>query len=167
VHDSVVAEDIASDSLIYLWQTLKQKAVEYPHSYLLVILKNNALNYLKREGIHQNVVNVLSEREQHDLDYRIQSLEACNPEEIFSTEINEILKKTLDALPEQTRRVFEMSRFDLLSVKEIAMELEVTPKAVEYHITKSLKALRVTLKDYLPVLYLMCLYEPSHSFLCN
>ena len=89
------------------------------------------------------------------LDYRIASLEACNPEEIFSSEITEILRKTLASLPEQTRRIFILSRFEQKSVKEISELMHLAPKSVEYHITKSLKALRVALKDYLPIFYLL------------
>lgn len=48
-----------------------------------------------------------------------------------------------------------MSRYENLSVKEIAEELSMSPKSVEYHITRSLKALRIALKEYLPLLYLL------------
>ena len=63
------------------------------------------------------------------------------------------LWETLASLPEQTRRIFIMSRYEQMSVKEIAEKQQLTPKSVEYHITKSLKVLRVALKDYLPVLW--------------
>ena len=46
-----------------------------------------------------------------------------------------------------------MSRYEQMSVKEIAEKQQLTPKSVEYHITKSLKVLCVALKDYLPVLW--------------
>ena len=46
-----------------------------------------------------------------------------------------------------------MSRFENKTVKEIADETNLTIKGVEYHITKALKALRINLKDYLPLFY--------------
>jgi RNA polymerase sigma-70 factor (ECF subfamily) len=42
-----------------------------------------------------------------------------------------------------------MSRFEEKSHKEIALALDLSEKSVEYHITQSLKFLRVYLKDYL------------------
>lgn len=48
-----------------------------------------------------------------------------------------------------------MSRFGGHSVKEIAEATGLSVKGVEYHITKALKALRVALKDYLPLFYFL------------
>jgi RNA polymerase sigma-70 factor (ECF subfamily) len=151
----MASEDIVSESLISLWQTIKKETVEHPHGLLLKILKNNALNYLKHQDVKQAAMESISSKMIRDLDYRITTLEACDPEEIFSVEIDEIVEKTLASLPEQTRRVFEMSRYEHLSVKEIANELSMNPKSVEYHITKSLKILRIALKEYLPSFYLL------------
>ena len=44
-----------------------------------------------------------------------------------------------------------MSRYENKSHKEIASLLNITPKGVEFHISKSTKALRTALRDYLPV----------------
>jgi RNA polymerase sigma-70 factor (ECF subfamily) len=44
--------------------------------------------------------------------------------------------------------VFKMSRFDKKSVREIAEHLQLSEKAVEYHITKSLKVLREQLNHF-------------------
>lgn len=96
---------------------------------------------------------------QRELDIRISTLEACNPEDIFSTEVQQIITDTLALLPEQTRRVFEMSRFENKTNREIAEELQITVKGVEYHITKALKPLRVSLKDYLPLFYFFFFFQ--------
>ncbi len=97
----------------------------------------------------------MAEWQQRELSIRISTLEACNPNDIFSKEIQSILTKTLDDLPLQTKRVFMMSRFEQKSGKEIAEELGITVKGVDYHIAKALKALRISLKDYLPLIYFL------------
>ena len=97
----------------------------------------------------------LEEIKKRELSIRISTLEACDPEEIFREEIRTILQRTLQSLPEQTRRIFEMSRFENKTVKEIAIETNLTVKGVEYHITKTLKVLRINLKDYLPLFYFL------------
>ena len=152
VRDEMAAEDIASESLIQLWETLKRETVNIPLALLTTILKNKALNYLKHQSVEWEAMENISDKLERDISYRIATLQACNPEEMFSSEITRILKDTLASLPEQTRRIFIMSRYEQMSVKEIAEKQQLTPKSVEYHITKSLKVLRVALKDYLPVL---------------
>jgi RNA polymerase sigma-70 factor (ECF subfamily) len=58
--------------------------------------------------------------------------------------VEEVMKK----LPEKTYAVFKMSRFENQSVKSIAQQLSLSEKAVEYHITQSLKVLKEQLKSY-------------------
>ena len=50
------------------------------------------------------------------------------------------------------REAFVMHRFKELSYKEIAEVLDVSPQTVAYRIQQALKLLRVSLKDYLPML---------------
>lgn len=152
VIDDMIAEDIVSESLMRLWQAMRRETVEYPYSFLLTILKNKALNQLRHQDIQLNAMENIASDTIRDLNYRIQTLEACDPTEIYSSEISTILEKTLLSLPDQTRRIFKMSRFENRSVKEIAEELSIHPKSVEYHITKALKVVRIALKDYLPIL---------------
>ena len=126
VRDIAVAEDFTIEALMQYWEnrnTLKEDASEH--------LKNHA---------------------EWELNTRISTLEACNPEELFTAEAQEIVNKTLASLPEQTRRIFIMSRYENKPYKEIAETLGMTTKGVEYHIAQALKKLHVNLKDYIPLL---------------
>ena len=69
-------------------------------------------------------------------------------------ELQFLVKKTLKTLPAQTREIFIRSRYYNQNHKEIANALGVSTKTVEFHITKALKALRISLKDYIPLLLL-------------
>jgi len=55
----------------------------------------------------------------------------------------------LDTMPIKTREVFELSRHQFISGKDIARQMGISLKGVEYHITKALKVLTVNLKDYM------------------
>lgn len=151
VYDLAIAQDIAADSLIKLWEQMKEGLVEQPVALLMTILKHKSLDHLKHIQIKDSTFQQMTERYQRELTSRIGTLEAVNPDDIFSNEIEEILKQTLSRLPETTRMVFLKSRFEYQTVKEIAQELGLSEKAVEYHITRSLKILRIALKDYLPL----------------
>jgi RNA polymerase sigma-70 factor (ECF subfamily) len=158
VRNDQVAEDIATESFIKLWEAMKKETIEKPLALLLTILKHKSLDYLRTQISYEEAFQAMAEWQQRELSIRISTLEGCNPEDIFSTEIQTILSRTLEELPEQTRNVFKMSRIEQKSGKEIAEALGITVKGVDYHIAKALKALRISLKDYLPLFYFLFLY---------
>ena len=118
VHDDMVAEDIVAESLVKYWRLVSAGENEITEALLLTILKNKALNYLRHKAIHDAAIENLEEIKNRELSIRISTLEACDPKEIFSDEVNRIIHKTLKNLPEQTHRIFEMSRFENKTVKE-------------------------------------------------
>ena len=158
VHDDLAAEDIASESLIKLWEKLKTEKIDYIEPLLLTILKNKALDYLKHEEVKRTAFESMADWHQQELSIRISTLESCDPNEIFSDEVESIIRETLKLLPEQTRQIFLLSRFENKSNKEIAEQMGISIKGVEYHISKALNALRITLKDYLPLFYFFFYY---------
>ncbi len=154
VHNELVAEDIVSESLIKLWERMKAQPIESVQAFLFTILKNSALDYLKHEAIERKAFKTMHEHLSRELEIRVSVLQSCDPNEIFSSEIQQIIRKTLAELPEKSRKVFMMSRFENKTNKEIAGVLNITVKGVDYHIALTLKALRISLKDYLP----FCIY---------
>ena len=100
VHDELIAEDIVSESLIKLWQRMKSQPIEHVGSFLFTIYKNGALDYLKHESIERKAYHLLHELLKRKLEIRISILESCDPKEIFSTEIQRIIKSILDTLPD-------------------------------------------------------------------
>ncbi|MCE2617644.1 MAG: RNA polymerase sigma-70 factor [Phocaeicola sp.] len=155
VRDNYAAEDIATESMVKLWETMNAEEVENPLALLLVIMKNKSLDYLRGQEVKAKALEAFSTKKQAELNIRISTLEAFSPENIFSDEIRTILSNTLNSMSAQTRRVFMMSRFESKSGKEIAEKLNITVKGVDFHISKALKVLRVALKDYLSVFILL------------
>lgn len=153
VQEFSVAEDFTMEAFMDYWE---MREILQPDSnvpaYILTLIKHKCLNHLKRRQLQEDVSQRLRAVAEWELNLQISSLEVCEPTELFTTEIKEIVNRTLQQLPEQTRRVFLMSRFENKTRKEIADELNMTSKGVEYHIAKALAALRVNLKDYYTIL---------------
>lgn len=152
VHNDLVAEDIASEALIKLWELSEIEEIENPSRLLYIILRNRALDYLKHEKIKNEALASISAHANRELEIRISTLEASDPDKIFSKDIQDIIHTTISELPEQTRVIFEMSRFKNIQKKEIADHFKITIKGVDYHISKALASLRESLKDYFPIL---------------
>jgi RNA polymerase sigma-70 factor (family 1) len=60
-----------------------------------------------------------------------------------------VVEQGINELPDTTRNIFKLSRFEQLSNVEIASKLKISIKTVEYHITQSLKHLRLRLGNFL------------------
>ena len=151
VQDEEVAEDIVSESFMYYWENKESIVEKNISSYLLTVVKHKCLNYLKHLALEQQARSDSQSLEEWDLQVRIGNLEACNPQQLLSHEIQQLVNEAVQHMPEQTRVVLKLSRYQSKSNKEIAEEMNLSVKAVEYHITKALKILRVVLKDYFPI----------------
>ena len=150
VRDLAVAEDIAVDSIMYYWerrQTLPDET-NIP-AYILTTIKHKCINHLEHMRIREEYAEKMLSNAAWELNLRISTLEACDPEELFSKEIQDTVDKALASLPKQTSAIFRLSRYENMSHKEIADMMNITTKAVEYHITKTLTNLRKILQKYI------------------
>ncbi|WP_459188292.1 RNA polymerase sigma-70 factor [Parabacteroides sp. APC149_11_2_Y6] len=155
VSDNMIAEDIVIESLMYYWENRdKLTSGSNVPAYILTVIKHKCLNYLQRLRTLEEIVEYLKDCDTWELNLRIATLEACNPQKLFSDELQVLVDKTLKTLPEQTRDIFLRSRYHNQSHKKIAEALGFSTKTVEFHITKALKVLRIALKDYSPLLAL-------------
>jgi len=160
VRDREVAENLISDAFVYYWEHRADIASgENLPAYILTVVKHKCLNHLRREKLSADITGRLRAYAEWDQAARIASLEACDPQYLFSQEICEIIEQTLASLPEQTRRIFHMSRKEHLSQREIAAACGMTVKGVEFHMHKALAALREALKDYY-LLAALLFFEP-------
>ena len=153
VHNDLVAEDIVSEAIIYLWELSKEREIPSVEAILITYIRSKSLNYLKHIQAQENVFQTLLDNGQRELEIRISTLEACDPKEILSEELRAKVHALLESMPEKTRIAFIHDRLDGKSHKEIAEELGVSVKGVEYHISRAVKMLRDNLKDYAPFLF--------------
>ena len=150
IRDRQEAEDILMESMITLWENRdKWEEDSNLHGLLLTIIKNKALNYLAHLQVRLRAEEEINSHSQRELDLRISTLEACEPDTIFDSEIQHIVQKALKRMPNQSRQIFILSRYQNTPNKKIAEQLGISVKSVEFHITKALKILRTELKDYL------------------
>lgn len=152
VFDYAVAESIAAEAMSVYWERRAAgEEIEMVLPFLFSVIRNKSLRYLKHQKVALRARDEIGGAMRDELQFRIDTLESCDPHALFEGDVRKILHDTLCSLGDKTDKVFSLSRFKGLSNREIAAELGITEKAVEYHITKALKALRAALKDYLPL----------------
>lgn len=142
-----VAEEITLDVFVSFWQRRHDFSVEDFFSYLAVAVKYRVFTYIKRELAQQKHFETLT-----DL------APARETETITPLEYDDLIRaieQGVQTLPEKTQHVFRLNRLEGRSVSEIADLLNLSEKAIQYHITRSVKELRVYLRDYLLFLILL------------
>ncbi|MGH2645834.1 MAG: RNA polymerase sigma factor [Chitinophagaceae bacterium] len=69
-------------------------------------------------------------------------------ETILINDLSNHINQLVDKLPEKCRKVFELSRYEMKTHKEIAAMLGISEKTVENHITKALHLLKDNLNHF-------------------
>lgn len=147
-----LSEDVVQDSFIALWVNKESLDLNYPvQPYLYSIIRNKAINVLKRLSLGQKVKNDLQMREYKA---NLSALNHDSAQLMIASQLNEHISKAFSQLPEKVYNTFVKSRIEGLTYKEIAEKEKVSVKVVEYHITQALKFFRVKLKDFIPLLLL-------------
>lgn len=149
VHDYASAEDITNETFIRLWEKREELCIGNYQSYAFRTIINTCLNHLKAQQVRINATQDLGEIMQRMQVYEIASLRGCNPDRIFTAEIEAIFKETIESLPEIVKEVFTASRFHGKTYSEIAADYGITIRQVTAHIQYALKILRSALKDYI------------------
>lgn len=152
VRDYTVAENLFADAFMDYWVRRDTLPVDCNvAAYILTTLRHKSLNHLRDEIRHHKISDDMSQTLKKELEFRANSLENFTIQSLFTDEISSIVSDVLSKMPDQTRTVFELSRFSNKMNSEIAQIMGISVKAVEYHITKVLKVLRVSLQDYILV----------------
>jgi len=145
--DKDIAEDIVQDVYYELWKKRDDLVMEnaikfylFRATYTKTINYLNSKSYTSQETLDQST-------EWHIQNIYLQSHQSDQETLLIYKEIQQEINVAINALPEQCRRVFLLSRKHELKNREIAEQLGISVKAVEKHISKALAALRLSLKD--------------------
>jgi RNA polymerase sigma-70 factor (ECF subfamily) len=153
VKERPVAEDFVSEGFITYWENRHHLTPDTnPPAYILTIIKNKCLNHLQHQQTRHRVTEELKSHTNWVLQTKIGTLEACDPDFLFSKEIESIIDATLQKMPHKTRQIFILSRDRGYTYKEIARKTNLSQKSIEFHMSKALSQLRVSLKDFLVIL---------------
>lgn len=158
VLDSAVTEEIVQDVFLVVW---KQRHTLPEDSdlkkYMFRCARNLCWDHLEKLRIKTIPIDEL------DLDniYRRSNsylLDSEALDKLYEDDLRKMIGETLGKMSSQTREIFWMSREKNLSNKEIAERMNLSEKAIEYHISKAIKLIR---KD-LPVDYWLLLLLSFH-----
>jgi RNA polymerase sigma-70 factor (ECF subfamily) len=126
------AEDLMQDVFVKLWDNCAKVDYNKVKSYIFSIANNMFLNTVK----HQKVVH--NYKKQNVKESTNESPEFIMLEQEFMTK----LETTIANLPDKQREVFLMSRIEKKKYKDIAIQLNISVKAVEKRMHQALVTMR-------------------------
>ncbi|WP_455967284.1 RNA polymerase sigma-70 factor [Bacteroides fluxus] len=147
------AENIVQDTFLYLWEHLELlEEIEHPDAFLFTLIKNRCLNFLKHQSYIQAKTCPLKADEELESQLNLYALQQFDEAVSSISEVEELLKQTMQKLPERCREIFLLSRIEGLKYKEIAERLDISVNTVENQISIALRKLKSELKEYIPLL---------------
>ncbi|PWK78485.1 RNA polymerase sigma-70 factor (ECF subfamily) [Mucilaginibacter oryzae] len=134
--DKQACEDIIQELFIKLWDCRAEVVINVSlKAYLYASVRYGVYRQIKTGSVRSEIFDDLIER-------------LHTPTAYGSIEHKELLlqiNRVIDTLPEKCREVYKLSREECLSHKQIAMQLNISTKTVENHLTKALRELRGSL----------------------
>lgn len=133
-------EELVQNVFMSIWNRRENVQIKKLDVYLTVSIKNQIYDFIKSQISYRKYQEYIILQEVVQLSVPFQTL--------HYSELSEAVEAALARLPEKSAEVFRRSRFHNQSVRQIAEDLHLTDKTVEYHITKSLKFLKESLWMY-------------------
>jgi RNA polymerase sigma-70 factor (ECF subfamily) len=143
------AEEIVQELFAALWQKRDAIAIQTAKTYLYSAVKHRIIDLIRSRMTHAGYVDYSQ--------LHLSAIDHSTEKTVAADDLSLALMMGMTSLPEHTREVFRLSRFEHQSVPEIAERLNISHKTVEYHLTRALKQLRVSLREFLVMLLVLLL----------
>lgn len=148
VRNKQEAEDALQEVFSKLWdRRLLFEANVNVSGYLYASVRNYLLNLIARRNVRDRYISNIQRFTEQDTvvtDHRIRE-----------NQLREIIEREISALPPRMREVFEMSRKEHLTHKDIAARLGTAEETVKKQISAALKVLRSRLGFFIYI-YFLC-----------
>ncbi len=143
--DLDAAEEIVQDLFVKFWENRATiKISSSVRSYLFTSVRNSCLNFIKHLKIEE------SYKQYNEIERESGSITV--DEEFEGSELEKQIRKAIDQLPPERKKVFIMSRFEGLKYREIAEKSGISIKTVENQMGKAIKFLRQELVEYTTII---------------
>ncbi len=122
-------EDIVQDAFARLARRGSLAAVQNPEAFLRRIVRNLLIDRSRRAATRPQLV---------ELDVHEPQVRADQADNIELAQLQAQYRKIVDSLPPRTRQVFLLHRVEGRSMKDIAAELDISSRTVEWHVAQAI-----------------------------
>ena len=145
------AQDVVQEVFVMLWDKIPNLELQGSlSSYLYTTVRNKILNVIQKEKIHERYITSFG--------HFIERSETVTDHRIREQMLRERIEREVAHLPTKMRHVFELSRTQHLSYKEIAQELNLSDKTVKKQVSNAIKILRLKLSGFISLAIWLILF---------
>lgn len=141
-----IADDLVQDTFLKVWLSRDQLPdITHPAAWIKKICFNSAINHVRRQTIHNQVIDAVA-------------TQTDNTEVIEFHQLLAMVNTAVQQLPDKQREVYRLSREQGLSISEIAEHMHLAVSTVKNLMVMALKNIRGTLQKggyLLPLLYIL------------
>jgi RNA polymerase sigma-70 factor (ECF subfamily) len=149
LNNDAACEEIVQDIFVRYWEKRNSLNLNTGLSnYLFTAVRYSVIDFYRKSVIRQNFAN--SGIMDHQTDN-------SNEEHMMLKDLVALIESVVLALPEKCRQVYNLSRVEFKSNHEIAIQLNISEKTVEGHLTRALSSLRKMIRELSPILLLVLL----------
>lgn len=138
--DDNLAKDLVQDVLFKFWEKRSSLSIDTSlKAFLRRSVVNKSIDELRKKRIkwEEEVTDANAPIATDNIDRQLET-----------SELEKVIHKAIDSLPEKCKLVFSLSRFENMSHGEISEALGISKKTIENQITKALKVLRSAVDIY-------------------
>jgi len=152
VKSAETAGEIVQDLFTSIWKNRRSLEIRTScEAYLFTAVRYLVLHQLEKE--------IVREKYRDSLRPLVRDYDNSTEEIIYRDDLRRHLEKAVAHLPSKCRSVFELSRMENKTNREIAETLGISEKTVENHLTKAISRIKLQLHD---IFFLMLLFFLRH-----
>lgn len=140
------AEEIVQEIFINLWDKRGSLTISNFPGYLTTAIRYKAIDFIRSKLVQQKYWTYYKTF--------IPDTDDSTEKAVVFDELMGKIEEGMEGVSEKSRKIFFLNKLEGKSVKEIAGILQLSEKAIEYHLAKSLKELRLHLKDFISLVIL-------------
>jgi len=150
-----VAKDIIQEVFLYLWMDRESLAeVDVPQNWIFKMAYNRSYSWLARQVSRNQKYSEFKQQSPGEGDDNLEHT-------VFLHETARLIQEATSQLPEQARKIFQLSRETGLKAAEVADQLDISVQTVRNSLVRSVKFIKEYLTQHgvlLPALLILIIF---------
>lgn len=149
VKDEDDVQDLVQETFIKTFNALDKFQFGYSFSsWIYRIASNNCIDFLRKKRFQMVSIDQPLGTGDDDYTFEIKDEDSTPEDRMMRNERSEILKKAIDELPENYKKIIFLRHTEELDYQEIAIQMDMPLGTVKAHLFRARKLLYDKMKDY-------------------